>query len=127
MPSDSVEQAGLEPLKQAGDVYRLLDAVFGFGVWAAHLLIVYVSTAVACQLGLASRAVDVQSTVIVSLVGVTFVSAGAVVWHAVKRYRQQQEMREPGFLLRIAVGHDAIATVAILWQLVPILMVPVCR
>jgi hypothetical protein len=127
MPSDRVGQAGLLPLKQAGDVYRILDAVFGFGVWAAHLLVVYVSTAVACQLGLGSRPAGVQSTVVTALLAVTFLSAVAVVWHAMTRYRQQREMREPGFLLRIAVGHDAIAMLAILWQLVPILMVPLCR
>ena len=127
MPSDRVGQAGLASLTHAGDVYRLLDAVFGFGVWAAHLLVVYVSTAVACQLGLGSRTASVQSTVFITLVAITFVSACAVVWHAMKRYRQQQEMREPEFLFRIAVGHDAIATLAILWQLVPIFTVPLCR
>ena len=37
------------------------------------------------------------------------------------------EMRDRGFLIRIAVGHDAVAALAILWQLVPIFMAPVCR
>lgn len=127
MPSDSVGQAPLDPPTEAGDVSRLLDAAFGFGVWAAHFLVVYVSTAVACQLGLGSRAASVQFAVVVTLVAVTSLSAGAVVWHGAKRYRQQQGMREPGFLLRIAVGHDAIATLAILWQLIPLLMVPLCQ
>jgi len=35
-----------------GVVYRLLDPAFGFFVWAGHFLVVYITEAVACQLGL---------------------------------------------------------------------------
>jgi hypothetical protein len=127
MRSDKVDDAALEPQTEAGVVYRLLDPVFGFGVWAAHLLMVYVSTAVMCQLGLGSREASVHSSVLISLSVVTFVAAALVLWHAVKRYRQRQEMRDHGFLVRIAIGHDAVAALAIVSQLMPLWMVPLCR
>ena len=127
MRPDRLDDAELEPGTNVGVLYRLLDPIFGFGVWAAHLLVIYVSTAVACQLGLGSRAGNVQSSFLISLGLVTLAAAAVVVWHARRRYRQQSEVRERGFLVRIAVGHDAIAALAILWQLIPLSMVPICR
>ena len=108
-------------------VHRLLDASFGFGVWAIHLLAVYVSTAVACQLGLGARDATLQSRAVVTLVAITLVAAAVVVLHAVTRYRQQKGMQERGFLARLAVGQDAVAALAILWQIIPLTMVPLCR
>jgi hypothetical protein len=127
MRSDSRDDSALEPPTQTRVVHRLLDPMFGFGVWAAHLLVVYVSTAMACQLGLGSRTGNVQSRVVIILSVVTLAAAAVVVWHAVRRHSQQREMHDRGFLVRIAVGHDAIAALAILWQLMPLWMVPVCR
>jgi hypothetical protein len=127
MPSDSAARADLRRPREAGGVARLLDSVFGFGVWAAHLLVVYVASAVACQLGLGSQPAHMQSRVVGILCAVTVAAAALVVWHAVRRYRQQQHRPEQGFLARIAIGHDAVAALAILWQLMPLLMVPLCR
>lgn len=127
MRSDSLDDAATEPATGAGVVYRLLDPAFGFGVWALHLLVIYVSTAVACQVGLGARDATVQSRVVMTLIAVTLLAAAVVVVHAVKRYRQQPEVRDHGFLVRIAVGHDAVAALAILWQLMPLMMVPLCR
>ena len=127
MRSDSIADADVEPQGEAGAVYRLLDSVFGFGVWAVHLLVVYVSTALACQLGLGSQAAGAPSSVVGTLCIVTLAAAAIVVWHASRRYRQQSQTRGRGFLARIAVGHDAVAALAILWQLMPLLMVPLCR
>ena len=126
MRSDSTADAELVP-QSDGSVLRLLDSAFGFGVWAVHLLIVYVSTAVACQLGLGSEHASVQMTVIGTLSIVTIAAAAIVIWHAARRYRQQKLMQDRGFLARIAVGHDGVAALAILWQLMPLLMVPPCR
>ena len=127
MRSDRIDDAATEPGSQAGVVFRLLDPAFGFGVWALHLLVVYVSTAVACQIGLGSRDATVQSLVVTTLVAITLVAAAVVVMHGVKRYRQQPQVHDGGFLLRIAVGHDAVAALAILWQIMPLMMVPLCR
>jgi hypothetical protein len=125
MPSDRLV-AATESKPEVG-VYRLLDASFGFGVWAIHLLAVYVATAVACQLGLGSRDATLQSSVLVTLIALTVGAAAVVTLHAVKRYRQQKAMAGRGFLAQLAVGQDAVATVAILWQLIPLTMVPLCR
>ena len=127
MRSDSLDDAAAEPGTQVGVVFRLLDPAFGFGVWAVHFLVVYVSTAVACQVGLGSRDARVQSAVVITLIAITLLAAAIVAMHAVKRYRQLPEVHDGGFLLKIAVGHDALAALAILWQLMPITMVPLCR
>jgi len=127
MSSDSAIGTDRAQQGQPTPVVRLLDSVFGFVLWAVHLLIVYVATAVACQIGLGSQPRRVQSTVVGILCVVTLAVAGIVVWHAIRRYGQQKQMRDRGFLARIAVGHDAVAALAILWQLMPLLMVPVCR
>ena len=128
MPSDRLDDAATGPATEAGVVYRLLDPAFGFGVWALHLLVIYVSTAVACQIGLGARDATVQSLVVMTLIAVTLLAAAVVVMHAVKRYQQQSEVHDRhGFLPKIAVGHDAVAALAILWQLIPLMMVPLCR
>ena len=106
---------------------RLLDPAFGFGVWAVHFLAIYVSTAVSCQVGLGDQAARAQSAVSATLVAVTLLAAAIVTMHAVKRYQQQSQAQDQGFLLMIAVGHDAVAVLAILWQLMPLTMVPLCR
>ena len=125
MHSDSAADAQPDRARDAGGLVRLLDSVFGFGVWAVHLLVVYVASAVACQLGLGSQPAGMQSTVVGSLVIVTLAAAALVAWHAIRRYRQHRA-GDRGFLAQIAVGHDAVAALAILWQLMPLLMVPLC-
>ena len=122
MRSDKLDDAEVEARTEAGVVYRLLDPAFGFFVWAVHFVAVYVTAAVACQLRL-----RLDGTFVIALVAVTLAAAAIVLVHAVKRYRQRGEVRDHGFLIRIAVGHDAVAALAILWQLFPLLMVPVCR
>jgi hypothetical protein len=126
MHSGRLDQAAIDSEPHTG-VYRLLDASFGFAVWAIHLLVVYVSTAVACQLGLGSREGTVQTRVAATMIAITLAAAAVVVLHGVKRYRQQKGQHERGFLSRLAVGQDAIAALAILWQLMPLMMVPLCR
>ena len=48
-------------------------------MWAGHLLVVYVASAVACQLGLGSQASSVQSSVVGALCIVTLAAAAIVV------------------------------------------------
>jgi hypothetical protein len=125
MRSDSLDSA-VEAPTQGGVVHRLLDPAFGFFVWAAHLLAIYIAQAVACVLGLGERSARVQSEFVAALVGITVLAAAIVVLHAVRRYRLEKTVRDRGFLIRIAVGHDAIATLAIVWQLFPLFLSPVC-
>jgi hypothetical protein len=127
MSSDSVQAAPSDRPTGQGSVGRLLDPAFGFFVWALHLVTIYVVNALFCVLGIASRTPRAGTTLIVCLVAVTIVAAVIVVIHSVRRYRQRPESENQGFLMNMAVGQDAIAAVAILWQLIPIFMTPVCR
>jgi hypothetical protein len=60
------------------------------------------------------------------LVIVTLTAAAIVIMHALRRYRQFHDTEDQGFRLSITLGNSAIATVGIVWQLFPILLVPVC-
>ena len=107
-------------------VARLLDASFGFFVGAAHLLVVYVAAAVACVLGLGAAAEGTRAAFVATLAGVTVAAATVVILHALRRYWQQRDIPEQRFRMKITVGNDAIAFVAIGFQLFPILLIPVC-
>jgi hypothetical protein len=111
----------------AGALSRLLDLAFGLFIWAIHFLVVYVGAAVACVLGVGTRNADARSTVVAALVAVTLLAAAIVVWHAVRTYRRTEPVPDPRFVVGTTVGLDALSALAILWQLFPILMVPLCR
>ena len=87
----------------------LLDAVFGFLVWAIHLLAIYIATALACVLGLGTAAAGTRMGFLTILALVTVVAAASVVLHALRRYRQQRAVLEQRFRMSITIGCDAIA------------------
>jgi hypothetical protein len=126
MRSDKLDAAE-EAQGEAGVLSRLLGLVFGFLVWVLHFLAVYAATAVACVLGLGAADASMRSTFVIALVIMTVVAAAIVVLHALKTYRRRGEVPNRRFLSSITIGHDAIATVGILYQLFPILLVPVCQ
>ncbi len=109
-----------------GGLLVLLDAAFGLFVWAAHFLVIYIAAAIACQLGLGAASEGARTTFEVVLVLVTVASAALVVLHALRRWRQQRDMPERRARMTITIGNDAIATVAIVWQLFVISLVPLC-
>ena len=108
----------------AGSVSPLLDLAFGFFVWAAHFLVIYIGTALACVLGLGAASRGSRTTFVISLGVVTLVAVAVVVLHALRRYRQHRTQLP--FRTSVTIGCDATATVAIAWQLFPLLLVPVC-
>jgi hypothetical protein len=118
--------AGAETSARAGTIRPLLDSAFGFFVWAAHFLTVYVAAAVACQLGLGGAAEGTRAAFLAALALVTAVAAAVVVLHAVGRYRRQRGVPEQRFRMRVTIGCDAIAGLAIAWQLLAIRLVPLC-
>jgi hypothetical protein len=126
MRSDKLDAAE-EARGEAGVFSRLLAPVFGFFIWVVHFLAVYAATAVACVLGLGAADASVRSTFATALVIVTLAAAAVVGLHALKTYRRRGEVPNRRFLRGITIGHDAIAAVAILYQLFPILLVPVCQ
>jgi hypothetical protein len=126
MPSDKLD-ADVEAQGEAGVLSRLLGLAFGFFVWVVHFLAVYTATAVACVLGLRAADAGARSTFVTALVIVTVAAAAVVGLHALKTYRRRDEAPNRRFLRGITIGHDAIAAVGILYQLFPILMVPLCQ
>ncbi|AEG91702.1 Hypothetical protein Rta_06240 [Ramlibacter tataouinensis TTB310] len=56
----------------------------------------------------------------------TAAAAAATLLHAARRYRQQHGVPDLHFRMSVTIGCDAIASVAITWQLFPILLVPAC-
>lgn len=104
----------------------LLDTALGYFVWVAHFLIVYIATAVSCQLGLGTAGAGTRTTFLAVLALVTVASAAVVVLHAARRYGQQRDRPERRFRMTVTIGNDAVATVAIAWQLLAITLVPVC-
>ena len=125
MRSDKVDAA--QAPSEAGALYHLLDLAFGLIVWVIHFLAIYAATAVACVLGLGAADVGGQSTFTAALVAVTVAAAAIVALHALTRYRWEEMIPDRHFLTEITLGLDAIAALGILWQLFPILMVPVCQ
>jgi membrane protein implicated in regulation of membrane protease activity len=126
MRSDKLDAAE-EARGEAGVLYRLLDLVFGFFVWIVHFVAIYAATALACVLGLGAADAGVRSTFVTTLVIVTVAAAAIVVLHALKKYRRRAEAPDRRFLRGITIGHDAIAVIGVLYQLFPILMVPLCQ
>jgi hypothetical protein len=98
----------------------------GFLVWSAHFLVIYIAAAVGCVLGLGSASASARSAFLAGLGLVTVISAGILVLHAFRRTQQQLNVAAQRFRLSVTVGGDAIATMAILLQFFPILMVPLC-
>ena len=109
-----------------GTLRRLLDPAFGHFVWAAHFLAVYITAAVACVLGLGAAGEGARTTFLTGLAVLTVVAAAVVIGHAIWRHRQYRDPPEQRFRMVLTIGNDAIATVGIVWQFFPILLVPVC-
>ena len=134
-PEVSPREASLPGVaSERGDVQRnaaglraLLDTVFGYVVWAAHFLVVYIATAVSCQLRLGAAVARTGTTFLTVLAMVTLVAGATVVLHAVRRYRQQRDVPDRHFRLTVTIGNDSLATVGITWQLLAIALVPLCR
>jgi len=104
----------------------LLDTAFGLFVWMGHLLTIYITAALACGLGLIGTGGRTAAAFVTTLVVVTVVATATVAVHAVVRWRQQRELPETRFRAGVTVGADAIAIVAVVWQLLAIALVPAC-
>lgn len=114
-------------LRNAEGLRALLDTAFGYLVWATHFLIVYIATAVSCQLGLGAAEARTRATFLAVLALLTVLAAAVALLHAARRYRQQRNPSAGHFRLTVTIGNDALATVGIIWQLLAIALVPLCR
>ncbi len=107
-------------------VRAVLDSLLGFFVWAAHLLIVYGATAVACQFGIGRADSSSRTIYLAVLALITILMASGVLLHALRRWRQFRADPERRFRATFTVGNDLVATVAIVWQLLALSIVPLC-
>jgi hypothetical protein len=114
------------PRTRAGVLFGLLDPAFGFFVWAVHFLVIYIAAAVACALGLGGANADARTSFLTALVIATIAATAALALHGVLRYRRLRGLPKQRFRMSVAIGGDAIAAVAVLWQLFPLGMVPLC-
>jgi hypothetical protein len=121
MPSPS-----LTATPERGAVPKVLDTTLGFFVWAAHLLTVYIAQALACARGVVGPRGQGAGGLLTLLVLVTLIAAGAVVLHAVKRWRERDAADTSHFRATLTVGCDAIATLAIVWQGFAFALMPPC-
>jgi FtsH-binding integral membrane protein len=124
MSSPEVDTQIVESGPPTEGLSRLLDLAFGFFIWVAHFLVVYVGAAVACAL--APHATGSSAALQTALALATVVAASVLVLHGLRRYRRQRNGPDEGFPAAVAIGCDAIALVAIVWQLFPIFLVPAC-
>ena len=125
MPSDAAASTDARSRPNYGALYRLLDPVFGFFVWAAYFLIVYVGQATVCSLWPGMSAPE-RTVVKVALVAATLVAIGVIAAHGWLRYRQRGPAHDSAFRTNLAVGLDGLAGVASAWMLIPILFTPLC-
>jgi purine-cytosine permease-like protein len=124
MPSIEIP-AGEEPSRSTGRVRRILDLAFGFFVWAIHFLGIYIGAALACVLGIGEAEQGMHLAFLALLGSVTLAAAAVVIVHAYRR-RRRQHAAENHFRMAVAIGCDAIAALAILGQLIPVALVPLC-
>jgi hypothetical protein len=124
-PSDPVVGIGASLARRT--LAPLFDAAFGFFVWAAHLMAIYVAAALACGLDVVHGGALGPASLRSVLVAATVLAAGGVALHGVWRWRRWREAPEARFRMAVTVGCDAIATLGILWQLLAIGLVPICR
>lgn len=107
-------------------VMRFVSAMFGFILWAAHFLFVYVLAALACARGFASGQVAALDVVTFAVVAATVLALVAVGVHALALWRaRQDEVRTTQFLAQLGVLVDLLAVVAILMTATA-LIVPAC-
>jgi hypothetical protein len=113
--------------ERPGALGRLLDPVFGFFVWVVHLAVLYSVESVACVLGIGARPTSLRTAFLLGLGVLTALAALVVVGHALRRRRPRPGLSDDPFMRTVAIGADALATLAIVLQLLPIYLVPLCR
>jgi hypothetical protein len=97
-------------------------------IWAAHFLAIYAFTAIACERGLASTRV-LEIGIVSWAIGVaTLAAAVAIVMLIRAAMRGGAHSRDGAlaFVHWISAATAGLALVAIVWEALPVLLVPVC-
>lgn len=94
-------------------------------VWAVHFLAIYGMTALACARDFAAGAI-----VVAGFIGsVTLLAAavlGVTIWLAIRGRRSLTLTATSEFTHWLAAGINSLALLAVLWEAMPILLVPIC-
>jgi hypothetical protein len=121
----------MTPARRAGGsmpfVSTTMRMMGGFLTWAAHFAAIYGLTALACARGFAEAAWlgvgvvpwGIGIATVVALAAIVLLTAGAARTAA-------KSARGPGFLTWMTIAAGAAGVVAIIWQAIPVLIVPVC-
>lgn len=112
-----------QPPDGAGSITALLAPTFGFIVWAAHFLLVYCLTAIACAMAWGARA---MMWTLVAQVVATVLALAAIGVHAWLAARLPEGVTDRTFMMRLTLGCDAIAAFGVVAMLGPILLTPGC-
>jgi hypothetical protein len=95
----------------------------GVIVWAVHFTAIYSFTALACARGFAQMQWLGMGVVTWVIGGATLVAATATLVILVPALRTARRSFESW----MAAGIAALALIAILWETLPVMMLPVCR
>lgn len=95
-------------------------------IWAAHFLVIYAFTAIACARGFAGAEWLGLGVVPVTITAATLVAAGVaatMIWTGVRTLHAEAGSNFVGWM---TVGCAALALLAILWETLPAFMIPAC-
>ena len=92
-------------------------------VWACHFFAIYASTAIVC-----ARAGS-GATIALAVAGATLVAAAILLWTvaATVRDRAATASARRAFIRRLTMTTAGLALVAVVFETLPLLLVPACR
>ena len=118
-------------MRPAPAVPALLFLTGGLGIWAVRFLAGYGFTAVACAKGWRADAIAGIGVVQLGLVAMSVVALGGCGILLVRALGDRASARRSdpggGFIGSIAALVAALAMLAIVWETLPVFLVPACR
>lgn len=120
-------------MSESGFIGRMLFTIGGLLAWAAHFTVIYGFTAVACAQGFAGADIlgfDIVPFVISVATIIALLGTLAVL--AIATFGRGPIRASPGgqptksFLRYVTVALAALSLIAIVWNALPVLIVPLC-
>jgi hypothetical protein len=106
-------------------------ALAGLLIWSLHFGAIYAFQALACARGFAGRevaGVDIVTAFIAAVTLLALLAAAAVIATGRRSSGPAVELAEHDeFLRRLTILVAGLSAVAIIWQALPVLMMPPCR
>lgn len=105
--------------------FQLVFVVGGLIVWGAHFLLIYPFNAIACTRGFAA----VAPLTILALTVLALAALAAIVYAAARNrgpLRARSGDPNQALLRMLAIGIALLAAVAVVWETIPVVMIPPC-